>query len=167
MKKTFYYMISFGLLLASCNSDSSSKKSTPMSQSAPDTSQVIPFKRIREDTAKLMIDKYNKRPITADTSYREIPRVWGYDAKTIQSFTAPNAEGEVVSAYFIIAAYLDKRPVLSKNTVILLVVRNKEKPIITYYDLRDPIKQFGVGGGGVCPPPDDCQIPGQDTESVK
>lgn len=149
MKNYFYLLICSGIFLASCKS-----------HKAPE----IPFKQVPNDTASLMWKKYNNQPPLADTNYREVPRMYGFDAETLESFTEESKDGDVVEVNFMIAAYLDDRPVYLKNTVLMQIVREKEKKKYYYfYDLRQPLNAMSTTKGGglpLCPPPPDCVPPG-------
>lgn len=149
MKKSFYYLMGLGIFLASCGSHKSPE---------------IPFKQVPNDTASLMVKKYLVQPPQADTSYIEVPKMYGFDTKTLESFTAKSDSGEVVEVNFMIAAYLDVRPVYLKNTVLLQIVREKDKKKYYYfYDLREPVTNSNMsfkGGLPLCPPPPDCIPPG-------
>jgi hypothetical protein len=137
------------LLLASCGSHKEPE---------------IPFGSVPNDTASLMIMKYQGQPPKADTNYREVPRLYGFDEETMESLIAKSNEGEVIEVNFMIAAYLDERPMYLKNTVLIQVVREKEKKKAYYfYDLRKPLNTMQVNKGGglpLCPPPQDCIPPG-------
>jgi hypothetical protein len=157
MKKFFYLLLCSGIILAACDSPSKDK---PVSQSMTTSLDTIPFKKISNDTASKMIALYNLQPPKGDTNYREVPRVMKFDPKQLNSLTATNKEGEVVNVYFIIASYLDKREIYSKNTVLAQIVRSyKDKKTSTFYDLRELKKSLGVGSGVLCPPPPDCIPP--------
>ena len=149
MKKSFYYLIGLGLFLASCGSHKSSK---------------VPFGAVPNDTAILMVKKYNSQPPTADTSYSEVPRMYGFDTKTLESIIANSNEGKVVAVNFMIAAYLDARPMYLKNTILMQIGREKDKKIYYYfYDLREPLNTLGsteMPSLPLCPPPPDCVPPG-------
>ena len=149
MKKSFYYLIGLGIFLASCGSHK-----TP----------EIPFKQIQNDTASLMWKKYNSQPPTADTSYSEIPRMYGFDTKTLESFITESNEGKVVEVNFMIAAYLDERPMYLKNTILMQIGREKDtKTYYSFYDLREPVNTLNSTekpGFPLCPPPPDCVPPG-------
>ena len=150
MKKYFYLLICFGMFLVSCGSH----------KKAPE----IPFKQIRNDTASLMWKKYNVAPIQADTSYIEVPKMYGFDIKTLESITAQSDSGKVAEVNFFIAAYLDDHPIYEKNTIILQIVRELEgKKYYYFYDVRKPVNRLGQttdGGLPLCPPPPDCVPPG-------
>jgi hypothetical protein len=149
MKNYFYLLICSGIFLTSCGS-----------HKPPE----IPFKQIPNDTASLMWKKYNSQPPTADTNYREIPRMYGFDTETLKSFTAESDSGKVTDVNFMIAAYLDERPEYLKNTVLMQIVREKDsKKYYYFYDIRQPIKTLNMsvtGGLPLCPPPKDCVPPG-------
>ena len=149
MKKFFYFLIGPGIFLASCGS-----------HKAPE----IPFKQIPNDTASLMWKKYNVPPIQADTSYIEVPKMYGFDIETLESCTAKSDSGKVVEVNFLMAAYLDERPMYEKNTVLMQIVREKgNKKHYYFYDIRKPITTLGQtsdGGLPLCPPPPDCVPPG-------
>ncbi|HMK27594.1 MAG TPA: hypothetical protein VK483_16295 [Chitinophagaceae bacterium] len=152
MKKYFYLLICFGIFLASCGS-----------HKPPE----IPFKQIPKDTASLMWKKYNVPPIQADTSYREVPKMYGFDITTLETITAQSDSGKVVEVNFFIAAYLDVRPEYEKNTVIMQIVRERDsKKYYYFYDLRQrlgPLLTSTTGGEQglpLCPPPPDCIPPG-------
>lgn len=149
MKKYFYLLICFGIFLASCGSHQ-----TPQ----------IPYGAVANDTAGSMVKKYMSQPPHADTSYREVPKMFGFNKETMESFIAKSDEGEVVEVNFMIAAYLDERPEYLKNTVLLQIVREKEeKKQYYFYDLRKPISTLDMslkGGLPLCPPPPDCIPPG-------
>jgi hypothetical protein len=156
MKNISYFLICLSIFLAACDSKKSPEPDIPASRLTP---AAIPFKRVPNDTASLMIRKYFSQPPMADTSYREVPRLLRLDAETVKSFTAGNKEGEVVQVNFMIAAYLDNRPFLLKNTMLLQIGRQKEKRIVyEYYDLRESKTTF-AGGSTLCPPPLDCVPP--------
>jgi hypothetical protein len=150
MKNYFYLLICSGMFLVSCGSH----------KKAPE----IPFKQIQNDTASKMILKYNGQPPQADTNYREVPRMYGFDIKQLESFTAESDSGKVVEVNFMISAYLDERPVYLKNTVLMQIGREKGGKIYySFYDLRDPVSNLDVslkGGLPLCPPPPDCIPPG-------
>jgi hypothetical protein len=149
MKKYFYFLASISLFLASCHSDSDDKE------------RVIPFKPVPNETAKKMIGKYFSQPPTADTNYREVPRLILFDAETVKSFTSDNKDGKVTDVNFMIAAYLDERPVYLKNTMLLQIGRMKDSTKQYYfYDLRESTKSVSSGGGSLCPPPQECIPPG-------
>jgi hypothetical protein len=148
MRKSIYSLICFGIFLASCGSHKPAE---------------IPFKQIPNDTAILMWKKYNSEPPTADTNYREVPRMYGFDTETLESITETSDAGKVTDVNFMIAAYLDERPEYLKNTVLMQIVRAKDKKKYYYfYDLRQPLKAMVKGEGGLpmCPPPKDCVPPG-------
>lgn len=150
MKNYFYLLICSGMFLASCGS-----------HKPPE----IPFKQIPNETASLMWKKYNSQPPTADTNYREVPKMYGFDKETMESFIAKSNEGKVTDVNFMIVAYLDERPEYLKNTVLMQIVREKEKKKVYYfYDLRQPLepvdKDEAAKGLPVCPPPKDCVPPG-------
>jgi hypothetical protein len=149
MRNYFYLLICSGIFIASCGS-----------HKAPE----IPFKQVPNATASLMWKKYNSQPPTADTNYREIPRMYGFDTETLNSFTAASDSGKVTDVNFMIAAYLDDRPLYFKNTVLMQIVREKDKKKYYYfYDLRQPVSTLNVSKGGglpLCPPPADCIPPG-------
>ena len=149
MKNYFYLLISFGMFLASCGSH---KKGSE-----------VPFKQISNDTATKMVQKYNSQPPQADTSYREVPRMYGFDIKQIEAFTAESDSGKVVEVNFMISAYLDERPVYLKNTVLMQIGREKgNKTYYSFYDLRQPVSNLNInlkGGLPLCPPPPDCIPP--------
>jgi hypothetical protein len=152
MKKYFYFLASISLFLASCDSDSDDK------------GRVIPYKMVPNDTAKLMIKKYFSQPPAADTNYREVPRLIRFDAETVKSFTSDSNDGKVAEVNFMIAAYLDDRPFLLKNTMLLQIAReNGSVKQYYFYDLREPNKSINAAGGStLCPPPQDCIPPGTD-----
>lgn len=148
MRNYFYLLIGSGIFLASCGS-----------HKPPE----IPFKQVPTETATLMWKKYNSQPPTADTNYREVPRMYGFDTETLESFTAKSDSGKVLEVNFMIAAYLDERPEYLKNTVLMQIVREKDKKKHYYfYDLRQLLKPLVNGEGGLpmCPPPKDCIPPG-------
>jgi len=154
MKNYFYLLICFSIFLASCGSH----------KKAPE----IPFKQIPNDTASLMVKKYNSQPPQADTSYREVPRMYGFDIKQLETFTAESDSGKVVEVNFMISAYLDERPMYLKNTVLMQIGREKgNKKYYSFYDLRQPFSTPDIdislqGGLPLCPPPPDCIPPGVD-----
>jgi hypothetical protein len=155
MKNINYLLICFGIFLASCGS--------PSSPSSP----KVPFKPVGNDTAKLMIKKYLTPESTADTTFKEVPKMVGLDTKTIKSFITGN---DVLGIKFILAAYLSDTVTapLAKNTILLQIKMKKGAGnIFNYYDLRvqwDPNSNTLVKSSGVlwdendfiCPPPDDC-----------
>jgi len=151
MKKLFILPLVSGILLMSCGGSHSGE---------------IPFKPVANDTAGKMILKYLKPEPGADTNFREVPKVLSLDAKTLETFTAKNKEGDVLETRFILAAYLDSNRISGlKNTILLRVKRSNDK--YYYYDLRiqwDPKSHKAVPdvdkGNGVCPPPIDCIPPG-------
>jgi hypothetical protein len=148
MKKSIYLLICSGILFASCKS-----------HKPPE----IPYKQVPNATATLMWKKYNSLPPTADTNYREVPRMYGFDEETLESITANSDSGKVTAVNFMIAAYLDERPEYLKNTVLMQIAREKDKKTDYYfYDLRQPTEAMAKVGGGlpVCPPPKDCIPPG-------
>lgn len=149
MKNYFYLLICSGIFLASCGS-----------HKAPE----IPYGAVANDTASAMVKKYLGQPPQADTSYLEVPKMFGFNRETMEAFIAKSDEGEVVEVNFMIAAYLDERPEYLKNTVLLQIVREKEtKKQYYFYDLRKPISTLDMslkGGLPVCPPPPDCIPPG-------
>ncbi len=149
MKKSFYFLIGLGIFLASCGS-----------HKPPE----IPFRQVPNDTASLMVKKYLVPPPQADTSYIEVPKMYGFNAETLESFTEKSDSGEVVEVNFIIAAYLDTPPVYLKNTVLMQIVRELEKKKYYYfYDLREPVSNSNMSlkpGLPLCPPPPDCIPPG-------
>jgi hypothetical protein len=149
MKNYLYLLICSCIFLASCGS-----------HKPPE----IPFQQISKDTAGLMWKKYNSTPPTADTSYREVPKMYGFDTETLKSLSATSDEGKVLDVNFFIAAYLDERPEYSKNTVLMQIVREKDrKKYYYFYDVRQPITTLSATKGGglpLCPPPPDCVPPG-------
>ena len=149
MKNYFYLLICSAIFLASCGS-----------HKAPE----IPFRRVPNDTAGLMVIKYLGQPPKADTSYMEVPKMYGFGTETVESFTAESDSGKVVEVNFMIAAYLDERPEYLKNTVLLQIVREKEgKKYYYFYDIRQPVRTLDITTGGglpLCPPPPDCIPPG-------
>jgi hypothetical protein len=149
MKNYFYLLICFAMFLASCGSH----------KKAP----VIPFKQISNDTATKMVQKYNNQPPQADTSYREVPRMYGFDISQIEAFTSESDSGKVVEVNFMISAYLDERPVYLKNTVLMQIGREKGgKTYYAFYDLRQPVNTLDMPikqGLPLCPPPPDCIPP--------
>ena len=154
MKNYFYLLICIGMFLASCGSHGSHKK-------APE----IPFKQVSNDTASKMVKKYNNQPPQADTSYREVPRMYGFDIKQLEAFTAETDSGKVVEVNFMISAYLDERPMYLKNTVLMQIGREKgNKTYYAFYDLRQPVSTPDINislkpGLPLCPPPPDCIPP--------
>jgi hypothetical protein len=155
MKNSFYLLICFSLFIASLSSCSHS-------------SSGIPFKHVSKDTASKMIKKYLKPEPTADTNFREVPKLLALDAKTLKTFTEKNKDGDVTEIRFILAAYLDSGLMTGlKNTILLQLKRTNN--VYYYYDLRvqwDPVANTAVIGpklnkdNSICPPPMDCIPPG-------
>ena len=151
MKIINYLLISYSIFLASCGQSSSK----------------ILFKPVRNDTAKLMVSKYLTPLPTADTTFKEVPKMLGLDTKTMKSFTDGK---DVIGIKFILAAYLadSTTALLSKNTILLQVKSKKGNDnIYNYYDLRvqwdpktnTPIKHSDAlldPNDFICPPPNDC-----------
>ena len=142
MKKINYLLICFCLFLISCGDDK------------------VPYQTVPNAAAVQMIKYYLDSTSTADHSFLEIPKVTGFDPKTLKAIAKG---GNVEQVKFFLAAYLLGVPTIpgQRNTVLLQVMMMKDgNKTYSYYDIRkqiDPKTNEVIDAkDSVCPLPNDC-----------